>query len=208
LFGGIAVLAVLVGLPSVTSPRRDPGGGPTATTTPGTTATTTPGTSTAIASATPVATEAGAATVTGFGATNEAWEANHTPDTRFEPGCCYDPTPGLGPDDRHNAKYHAVLRDDHGIYGYSMRLPKGTSIDEVTPAALAEMPADAKVLWNKRLDGCVMVGIGSETLGPGQAIFTFYTSTAEIDPVLDPNDIRESINLFDPGSKEPPEIGC
>jgi len=50
--------------------------------------------------------------ITGFGATTEAWNSAHTADTRYAPGAAFDPTLGLGSDERYNDRYFMVITDD------------------------------------------------------------------------------------------------
>jgi hypothetical protein len=147
-----------------------------------------------------------------FGALQEQWAAQHVPDPRFEPGCCYDPTPGLGSDERHDAKYYGLIADENGrIYVLSERLPKGTSIEEAEAAALRELPADAQELWRTSHDQCLLVEYQSDELemalggGGGGVLVALYSGTGD-----EPFNERSIVELiFSPyDSPTPSDIEC
>lgn len=102
--------------------------------------------------------------ITGFGATIAAWDATHAADTRFAAETAYDPTPGLGPDQEHNAKYFGVVAGDR-VLSYSERLPHRSRFADAKAAALAELPPDAKVVWTRTRTGCAQMELRSATLG-------------------------------------------
>jgi hypothetical protein len=105
-------------------------------------------------------------TAAGIGALDADWEATHTPDTRFAPGSVYDPTPGLGRDDQHNAKYYGVEHENGRVSMYNLRLPEGTTVNEALLAAINELPTDARVVWNRTGpdDRCYQAAISSQAL--------------------------------------------
>lgn len=115
-------------------------------------------------SAVPAPTPAAAA-ITGFGATDAAWEANHAVDALYEAGTAYDPTPGLGPDPTNDDAYYAVLHDGGMVDGYYERVAGGSSIAVARQAALRELPADAKTLWFVSKPTCAQEELISATLG-------------------------------------------
>ncbi len=104
--------------------------------------------------------------LTGLGATSAAWDSTHTADTRFDPGNAYNPDTGLGDHDRFDAAYYAVLYGDGDrVTGYQRRFPRGTTLREALAAVQQQdMPADAKVVWQRELGTCYQVQLRSATL--------------------------------------------
>ena len=112
-------------------------------------------------------------TLTGIGATNAEWEANHDPDPNFAPGSAYDPDPSLVPtggDPTFSSRYYSVTRIGGRIESYEMRFAPGTSISEAKGDTLAEFPNDAKVDWfqavpaTKLAGACAQMQVSSATL--------------------------------------------
>ncbi|HMI99248.1 MAG TPA: hypothetical protein VK488_05390 [Gaiellaceae bacterium] len=105
------------------------------------------------------------AALTGFGATDEAWNQNHDEDSRFEAGSSYDPDPSLGDGERFNDRYYSVIHGDGRVLGYSMRFPSQTGVEEAKSMMLAsEFPSDAKIAWFKRLNSCAQMFVQSRTV--------------------------------------------
>jgi hypothetical protein len=149
--------------------------------------------------ATPEPTAPAGVVITGYGATEAEWAAGHVPDTRYEAGCCWDPTLGLGPDPAHNAKYYGILVQDGRLIIIEERLRPGTSIKTAEAAARAEFPPDVKELWRKTFDTCLAVEYESATLARatgnhGRALVTF--ESGDTLPPYDPSNVT-SIE-FDP----------
>lgn len=104
-------------------------------------------------------------TIKGFGATQSDWNQNHTQDSRYATNGVYNPTAGLGPDDRHNAKYYLVSTAEGRITSYTMRFPNGQLLSASTLESMQEFPSDATVLWQQNKDTCTQMEIKSATLG-------------------------------------------
>lgn len=138
-------------------------------------------------SAEPPATVASSATsiepadgLTGIGATNSVWNANHQADDRFAPGTVYD-----------NGRYYAVIHNGR-ITSYSMHLPDGTSQANARAIAISELPADARYVWRANLDTCVEEVFRSkslkEALGMSDVLIGFLTDGNES---YDPSNVND-----------------
>jgi len=131
--------------------------------------------------------------LTGYGATVAAWNAHHTPDPDFDPGAVYDPDPSLPKINGHTgAKYVEVNAGDGRILNYVMNLPASTKLPQAVVIAEAELPADAKILWQAKLDSCVQLEFVSPTLGryvgkdATQVLVEFEDVDADGDSTLNP----------------------
>lgn len=116
------------------------------------------------------ATQPKAPTITGYGATQSDWNANHQVDNRYDSGSVYDATPGLGLDTQHDDKYYAVLTQNGRILTYEMRLPNGSSLAAAKAEIMQEFPVDAKVVWQQTQDQCSQMEISSATLGSASVL--------------------------------------
>jgi hypothetical protein len=113
----------------------------------------------------PTAQQSTSPVLTGYGAMQADWNANHQADTRYDSGAVYDPTPGLGTDERHDAKYYSVSTQDGRILTYAMRLPNKSNLTAAQVEVMQEFPTDAKVVWQQTQDQCSQMEISSVTLG-------------------------------------------
>ncbi len=161
------------------------------------------------ATPTPVPSASG---IVGFGATTAAWNATHTADTRYAPGSVFDPIPGLGPDDQHDAKYYAVVVQDGRVVAYSERLPQG-SLAQATDAALLELPTDGKVLWTATRDTCAQMDLQSDELakamgGSGMVFVEVTTGTAAGGGGYDPKNANELFFMLGDYPTEGDAPGC
>jgi hypothetical protein len=164
--------------------------------------------------ATPVAssTQPALPTITGYGATQNDWNNNHQADTRYDSGAVYDPTPGLGSDDRHNAKYYLVSTQNGRILTYEIRLPNQSNLAAARAEVMQEFPADAKVVWQQTADQCSQMEVSSAMLGSasvlgskdigdslGQVFVEFQTdttSTASLNSYYDASNVNlATLNL-------------
>jgi hypothetical protein len=132
---------------------------------------------TVASSATPIEPADG---LTGIGATNSAWNANHQADDRFIPGTVYD-----------NGRNYAVIHNGR-ITSYSMHLPDGTSHAKARAIAISELPADARSVWRADLGACVEEAFRSETLkealGMSDVLIGFLTDGSES---YDPSNVND-----------------
>lgn len=102
--------------------------------------------------------------LTGFGATDAAWDARHREDTRFASGAAYDPDPSLarGGDQRYTDRYYGVIHNGN-VLSYEMRFPSRTGIQSAKRSLLAsEFPSDAKVVWFKQKKTCAQMLVRSK----------------------------------------------
>lgn len=111
--------------------------------------------------------------ITGFGATDTAWNAHHTAatDSGLAPGCCYSPDPSLPQVNGHvGYRYFAVQHSNGRVLDYEMDLHPGTSSAEAKAEVLREFPPDATVLWFAVKASCAQMEIQSAALGKALAV--------------------------------------
>jgi len=111
------------------------------------------------------ASAAAPAAITGIGAKTADWASAHTPDTRFDAGTVWDPTPGLGSDDEHDARFYLVTSQAGVIAAFNMRFPSRSTLASASAEAKTTLPADATVKWQKKFDTCYAIQFQSRTLG-------------------------------------------
>lgn len=173
------------------------GGSPSATTAVSTPTPRRSAPPTSLASAGPI--------VTGFGATEAAWNSNHTADSKYAPGAVYDPDPNVRSGDR----YDATMHTDGHVLGYTMNLPAGTTVDAAKAAVLREFPSDASIIWFVARDSCALLEVKSALLGSalgdpkigdaeGMALIELDTVHPDGTSSYDPRNINEG--LFGLGS--------
>jgi hypothetical protein len=106
-------------------------------------------------------------TITGFGATLNAWNSHHTADTKFDPNSAYDPDPSL-PSYLGQDVYVSVQWQDDRAIDYQMDI-LGLPIHQAIARALRELPSDAHELWGAKQDSqgltCYQAELISPTLG-------------------------------------------
>lgn len=136
--------------------------------------------------------------ITGFGATQDAWNGAHTADT---------------------SRYSSVFATGGRILSYEMHLPDGQSVDQAKAAALKEFPSDATVLWFTQENQCSQMEVQSNALGTaladpaigdasGTALVEFQSQLSGNDSSYDPannNDIFFSAASYANASDAP---GC
>jgi hypothetical protein len=110
----------------------------------------------------PTTTAAGAPKdgITGFGATMEAWNANHKLDRRYSAATVYnsDPKAPTGAD------YNQVMFEDGRALGYDLRFPS-LSITAARAKVAHELPRDAHRVAFTVKDVCAFELLRSATLG-------------------------------------------
>lgn len=129
--------------------------------------------------------------ITGFGATVKVWNAHHQMDHRgnLVPGCCYDPIPTI-PGLKYADRYYAVQPIGRYVISYEMRPGdgKGIAVSAAKRAAMAELPADARMRsFTEHGSNCAILIAYSATLqkqlGHGKAsggvVIEFSSGAAE-----------------------------
>lgn len=148
---------------------------------------------------------ASTAAIIGFGAVDSVWEAHHRADPDFAPGSVYDADPALPQINGHTgAHYVAVMHQNGRVLGYTLNFPSHTGIAEAKTAAVAELPADAQLVWFQTLGTCAQEQLRSATLGhalggddPQGGVFVEFDSDAATNgnPSYSPNNVTEAIFL-------------
>jgi hypothetical protein len=154
-------------------------------------------TTTPTAAASPVQDE-----ITGFGATQAIWSAHHTPDTRYDPGAAYDPMPGWGVDDRHNAKFFSVSYSGGRVDSYSMNMPAKATEKVAMQVVLSALPPDALILWttSKASVGCFQAELQSKQLGLVLSEPAFGDPTGDVFVELDSDALNGGNPLWNPSN--------
>ncbi len=140
----------------------------------------------------------GAATLTGFGATDRAWNASHTADSRFNPGSSYDPTPNLArsSDPQFDAKYYNVQHEGGRVVSYEMRFPPRTSVSAAKALVRrTEFPRSSRVTSFRALGSCAVMTVHEGALGqvvPGGNV-TVELSSGQGGNSYDPSDVWSAI---------------
>ena len=100
--------------------------------------------------------------ITGFGATDAAWNRTHVADHRYAPGAAYDPDPSLG---QGADRYYAVMHEEGHVLDYSERFHP-QPISRAKALLLREFPHDARIVWFRAVGGsCAQMLVRSRTLG-------------------------------------------
>src|SRR5487761_32961 len=104
--------------------------------------------------------------LTGFGATDAAWNAHHTADTDFAVGAAYNPDPNLPKINGHTGAHYVATNHSNGrVLGYMMNFTSGTSVATAKTSVLQEFPADASIIWFAVRDSCAQLEVKSAMLG-------------------------------------------
>jgi hypothetical protein len=157
----------------------------------------------------PVATKSKTATqpsdgLTGYGATDAAWNAHHKMDTRpgMIVGAAYDVDPALARegDSDSNARYYGVVHEGGRVDQYQMRFARGTTVAEARQSVLAsEFPSDARIVRFRTLDSCAVMTVRSKRFKPSHGLLP----TAAVEFVsgadgasYDPGDVWGAIISF------------
>lgn len=100
--------------------------------------------------------------LTGFGAANAAWDANHQADGRFASGAAYNQDPSLsrpGNGDN-NDRYFAVLHAGGRVFQYEMRFPPGTTVAQARQSVLqSEFARGARMTDFRRFSSCAVMTV-------------------------------------------------
>jgi hypothetical protein len=104
----------------------------------------------------------GPGVLTAFGARTRDWDAGHRRDPAVS--TAYDPDPALGGDGRLADRYVRVLPVNERVVQYSIQLPRQTSLTAASARALAELPPDARLVWQQQRRACAQAAYLSATL--------------------------------------------
>lgn len=152
--------------------------------------------------------------LTGFGATNAAWEANHRADSTFDPGSAYNrATQFASPseDPRFADEYYGVSHDGGRVTNYYMKFPANTTIAKARARVLQELP-DAKPRWFAVKGTCAQTSLGSKRLAlavPGSQgqVLVQFTSRVAADH-YSPSDISTAILMLSADASAAEAPGC
>lgn len=142
--------------------------------------------------------------LTGYGATDAAWNANHQSDTRFQPGSAYDPDPSVASGDlRYDSRYYGVVRGGPGgrINQYYMRFAPRTTVDEAIRSVMAsEFPMGTRTVRFQTLGSCAILVVQSSEFSNitpyAEASVKFWSGAAS--DTYDPRDVWDAIVTFAP----------
>jgi hypothetical protein len=117
-----------------------------------------------------VATFAGAATagstVTGFGATNAAWNRTHTADHDFASGAVYNADTSLPRVNGHaGAHYTQVMHENGHVVGYDYHFANLPISVAKANVLRTQLPRDVKVVWFVTKGLCAQMMVRSRILG-------------------------------------------
>jgi hypothetical protein len=168
------------------------------------------------ASATPVAPTTSAVKdplIPGIGATRADWDASHTPNPAFNKGMVYGENPGLPTYlAAHGAIYIEVFDLGTGrIQSYNLNM-RAAGRHQALARVRQELPSDAKVAWDLRLNHCYRVAFASATLeaaGHYMAEVQLDFLKADATTAMSPHSFnRGSFQLDVAGSPPNPVINC
>jgi hypothetical protein len=137
--------------------------------------------------------------ITGFGATDEAWNGAHTEDTNYVHEAAYNPNPGLPEQDGHpEDEYGGVRHVDGRVVGYEYHFISKTA-EEAKQEILAEQfPHDATIYDDETLRTCEEMLVRSPTLNKRLELAnTVAVAQIELETGHDENDEEQP---FDPSS--------
>lgn len=135
--------------------------------------------------------------ITGFGATDEAWNGAHTEDTNYEHEAAYNQNSSL-PEGEGQDEYGDVKHADNRVTGYEYHF-EDESASEAKRAILAEQfPHDATIFDDETLPKCELMLIRSPTLaralGERGNPATVPVAQIELETGHDENDEEQPFN--------------
>jgi hypothetical protein len=106
--------------------------------------------------------QAASSTITGFGATNAAWNRTHAADHRFAPGAVYNPDPAIPSGDH----YAAVIHQYGHVTSYEYRFTPRSIAAAKRLVLQTELPSDSHLVWfvSKTAGGCSQMLVRSKRL--------------------------------------------
>jgi hypothetical protein len=104
--------------------------------------------------------------ITGFGATDAAWNGAHTEDTNYNHEAAYNPNPALpeGPGGHPGDEYIAVAHTNGRVTRYEYVFASESAKQAQAAILREQFPADASVFRYEVLDTCAIVLVRSPTL--------------------------------------------
>lgn len=135
-----------------------------------------------------------------FGATVQNWNAHHRSDATAAGGGAYNPDAAVGGNGRLADRYVRVLPLNGRILQYTVQLPRGTPFATASAQALAELPADLRLVWRQQRGACTQASYTSPTLAqeltdvgdPKGAVLIEYRSGITIGAAYDPADVTSA----------------
>jgi hypothetical protein len=135
-----------------------------------------------------------------FGATVQNWNAHHRLDGAVAGGTAYNPDNAVAGNGRLADRYVRVLPLNGRILQYTIQLPRGTSFATASAQALAELPADVRLIWRQQRGACTQASYTSPTLAreltdvgdPKGAVLIEYRSGIAIGAAYDPADVTSA----------------
>src|SRR5205823_10873334 len=98
-----------------------------------------------------------------FGATLQNWNAHHRLDGAVAGGTAYNPDSAVAGNGRLADRYVRVLPLNGRILQYTIQLPRNTSFATASAQALAELPADVRLIWRQQRGPCTQAPYTSPT---------------------------------------------
>jgi hypothetical protein len=151
--------------------------------------------------------------IPGIGATRADWDASHTPNTAFNNEMVYGENPGLPSYLAANGAVYIEVSDlgTKRIQSYNVNMQAATR-HQALERVRQELPSDAAVAWDLRLNHCTRVAFASPTLEAAghymaevQLEFLKVDATTEVSPHSF-NQARFQLDTA--GSPPNPEINC
>jgi hypothetical protein len=101
----------------------------------------------------------------GYGATEAAWAATHTPDNDFPSGSAYDSDSSLPEVEGHPAaRYTGVHRQGGQIVEYAYHFPSAPIASATHAILSSQLPADAHQVWFTVKSTCALMLVRSKTV--------------------------------------------
>jgi hypothetical protein len=159
-----------------------------------------------------------ASSVTGFGATDAAWNGAHTEDHDFAPGAVYDADPSLPQVNGHEgAHYVGVIHGSGHVISYDYMFNNRSIANARSDVLRTQFPADAKVAWFAVRGTCAQMMVTSATLAKtlvskaigdtdGSAFVEFSSGAAE--DSYDPTAVNDATFLLLPLEPKNQAPGC
>jgi len=103
--------------------------------------------------------------MTGYGATDIAWNAHHRPDPDFDPSAVYNRDPALPQVNGHTgADYTEVSHQAGRVLQYDLHFPNLPVAEAKASVFGSEFPRDARQVWFAVKDACAQMLVRSRTL--------------------------------------------